>query len=184
MTWHITVQFRQKMFFWSLEYWIVFHIMRNSLKVHWAMSQVVFPPNVGDLLGLHGLQLRTECNTMTETTAKCTAPFPCENTRIKYVRKRKIESELRWWDYMRGTIKRNQKVITQQTICEKHVGLEKKIRVRFALKDSPPISNMVSSPVWSTWRTGGTFCLASISRAFRSINTDSSERGNVQPPLP
>lgn len=43
-------------------------------------------------------------------------------------------------------------------------------------ESSPPMSSMVSSPVCSTWRTGGTFCLASTSRAFRSIRTDSSVR--------
>lgn len=43
--------------------------------------------------------------------------------------------------------------------------------------DSPPMSSMVSSPFCSTWRTGGTFCLASTSRALRSISTDSSVRG-------
>lgn len=43
------------------------------LEVHWAMSQVVFPSNVGDLLGLHGLQLGTVCNTMTKTTTECTS---------------------------------------------------------------------------------------------------------------
>lgn len=52
--------------------------VRNNLEVHWTMSQVVFPSNVGDLLGLHGLQLRTVCDTMTKTTAKCAAPLPCE----------------------------------------------------------------------------------------------------------
>lgn len=51
------------------------------------MSQVVFPPNVGDLLGLHGLQLRTVCDTVTETTTECTAPLSCENTTSRYVRK-------------------------------------------------------------------------------------------------
>lgn len=78
-----------------------------------------------------------------------------------------------------GSIKRNHKLITQQSIHERHVSLEKEIHVTFTLKDSPPISNMVSSPVWSTCRTGGTFCLASMSRAFKSINTDSSERTNI-----
>lgn len=39
---------------------------------------------------------------------------------------------------------------------------------------SPPMSSMVSSPQCSTWSTGGTFCFASRSRAFRSISTDSS----------
>lgn len=39
------------------------------------MSQVVFSPQVGDLLGLHGLQLWTICDTMTQTTAECTAPL-------------------------------------------------------------------------------------------------------------
>ena len=39
---------------------------------------------------------------------------------------------------------------------------------------SPPMSNMASSPVWRTCRTGGTFCLASTNKAFRSISTDSS----------
>lgn len=45
------------------------------------MSQVVFAPNVGDLLRLHGLQLRTVCNTMAQTTTECTAPLSCENTK-------------------------------------------------------------------------------------------------------
>ena len=39
---------------------------------------------------------------------------------------------------------------------------------------SPPISSMDSSPQCRTCRTGGTFCLASSSRALRSISTDSS----------
>lgn len=42
------------------------------------MSQVVFPSDVGDLFGLHGLQLWTVCDTMTKTTAKCAAPLSCE----------------------------------------------------------------------------------------------------------
>lgn len=52
----------------------------KHLEVHRAMSQIVFPPNVGDLLGLHGLQLRTVCDTMAETTAERTAPLSCGNT--------------------------------------------------------------------------------------------------------
>lgn len=39
---------------------------------------------------------------------------------------------------------------------------------------SPPMSSMVSSPQCSTWSTGGTFCFASRSRAFKSMSTDSS----------
>lgn len=39
------------------------------------MSQVVFPSDVGDLFGLHGLQLWTVCDTMAETTAKRAAPL-------------------------------------------------------------------------------------------------------------
>lgn len=41
------------------------------------MSQVVFPPNVGNLLGLHGLQLGTVCDTMAQTATKCTASLSC-----------------------------------------------------------------------------------------------------------
>lgn len=44
------------------------------------MSQVIFPPNVGDLLRLHGLQLGTVRNTMAQTTTECTAPLSCEDT--------------------------------------------------------------------------------------------------------
>lgn len=46
------------------------------------MSQVVFPPDVGDLLGLHGLQLRTVCDTMTQTATERTAPLSCENNQV------------------------------------------------------------------------------------------------------
>lgn len=49
---------------------------------------------------------------------------------------------------------------------------------------SPPMSSMVSSPQCSTWSTGGTFCFASRSRAFKSISTDSSggtDRDQTQP---
>lgn len=45
------------------------------------MSQVVFPSDVGDLLGLHGLQLWTVCDPMAEATAKCAASLPCEDSR-------------------------------------------------------------------------------------------------------
>lgn len=41
------------------------------------MSQVVFPSDVGDLFGLHGLQLWTVGDTMTQTTAKCAASLSC-----------------------------------------------------------------------------------------------------------
>ena len=68
----------------------IFHfqctLSENLLEVHRAMSQVVFAPDVGDLLGLHGLQLRTVCDTMTETTAERTTPLSCENTKIWYIR--------------------------------------------------------------------------------------------------
>lgn len=47
----------------------------EKLEVHRTMSQVVFSPQVGDLLGLHGLQLWTVCDTMTQTTTECTAPL-------------------------------------------------------------------------------------------------------------
>lgn len=39
------------------------------------MSQVIFSPEVGDLLGLHGLQLWTVCDTMTQTATERTAPL-------------------------------------------------------------------------------------------------------------
>lgn len=45
------------------------------------MSQVVFPPDVGDLLGLHGLQLGTVCDTMAQATAERAASLPCEDSR-------------------------------------------------------------------------------------------------------
>lgn len=53
------------------------HSVRNEkqLEVHGTMSQVVFSPEVGDLLGLHGLQLWTVCDTMTQTTTERTAPL-------------------------------------------------------------------------------------------------------------
>lgn len=51
------------------------------------MSQVVFPPDVGDLLRLHGLQFWTVCDTMTQTTTKCTAPLSCETTTTMYFKK-------------------------------------------------------------------------------------------------
>lgn len=47
----------------------------KQLEVHGTMSQVVFSPEVGDLLGLHGLQLWTVCDTMTQTTTERTAPL-------------------------------------------------------------------------------------------------------------
>lgn len=50
------------------------------------MSQVVFPTDVGDLLGLHGLQLGTVGNTMAETTAERAAPLPWEDTAAGRVR--------------------------------------------------------------------------------------------------
>lgn len=48
---------------------------------------------------------------------------------------------------------------------------------------SPPMSSMDSSPQCSTCSTGGTFCLASSSRALRSISTDSSvgQWGTIRP---
>lgn len=53
------------------------HLIWNEkqLEVHGAMSQVVFSPEVGDLLGLHGLQLWTVCDTVTQTTTERTAPL-------------------------------------------------------------------------------------------------------------
>lgn len=80
VTWHVSVS----QFCLALE---KLPTHENPLEVHGAISQVVFPPNVGDLLGLHGLQLRTVCNTMAETTAECAAPLSCENTNTRYVRK-------------------------------------------------------------------------------------------------
>lgn len=59
----------------------------KHLEVHWTMSQVVFPPDVGDLLRLHGLQFWTVCDTMTQTTTKCTAPLSCETTTTMYFKK-------------------------------------------------------------------------------------------------
>lgn len=49
------------------------------------MSQVVFPSDVGDLFGLHGLQLWTVCDTMPQTTAKCAAPLSYENKKADKV---------------------------------------------------------------------------------------------------
>lgn len=51
------------------------------------MSQVVFSPDVGDLFGLHGLQLGTVGNTMTQTAAERAAPLSCEYTRTGCVSK-------------------------------------------------------------------------------------------------
>lgn len=65
------------------------------LEVHRTMSQVVFAADVGDLLGLHGLQLRTICDTMPQTAAERTAPLSCENTSIKCVRKGLVQC---MWD--------------------------------------------------------------------------------------
>lgn len=51
------------------------------------MSQVVFPSDVGDLFGLHGLQLWTVGDTMTQTTAKCAAPLSCGSSKKKKMSK-------------------------------------------------------------------------------------------------
>lgn len=51
------------------------------------MSQVVFPSDVGDLFGLHGLQLWTVGDTMTQTTAKCAAPLSCGCSKKKKMSK-------------------------------------------------------------------------------------------------
>lgn len=115
------------------------------------MSQVVFPSDVGDLFGLHGLQLWTVGDTMTQTTAKCAASLSCGCSKKKKWAKRKKK--------------------------EKATGKNGDEKPFFLWNDSPPMSSMVSSPLWSTWSTGGTFCLASTSRALRSISTDSSARG-------
>lgn len=51
-------------------------LLNMLLKVHGAMSQVVFSPDVGDLFGLHGLQLGAICDPMAETSAERAAPLP------------------------------------------------------------------------------------------------------------
>lgn len=53
---------------------------RCLLEVHGAVGQIVLAPDVGDLLGLHGLQFRTVCDTMTQTAAERTASLSCRNT--------------------------------------------------------------------------------------------------------
>lgn len=125
-----------------------FVLFMNILKVHGAMSQVVFPSDVGDLFGLHGLQLGAVCDTMAETSAERAAPLSWESVR---------------------------QVSKSLQTAHRHRSRERK-RIVLRTSRSPPMSSMVSSPVCSTWRTGGTFCLASTSRAFRSIRTDSSIR--------
>lgn len=84
------------------------------------MSQVVLPPNVGDLLRLHGLQLRTVGNTMTKTTTERAAPLPCERTRMSDVKQ--MQKAVEGWE---RTFNSQQRVCCT---CEEHSGPEKRRR--------------------------------------------------------
>lgn len=167
--------------------------MLPRLEVHRAVGQVILAANVADLLGLHRLQLGAVSDAMAQAAAEGAAPLAC-NGRDKVRGSRAMPGQrppapeaeglrqcLPLW-LQRG----------QAAIAPRQVGtsLEAGGPVcspgsSTALREVPvpaqgllpPMSSMVSSPQCSTWSTGGTFCFASRSRAFRSISTDSSGGG-------
>lgn len=135
----------------------------GGLEVHGAVCQVVLAADVADLLGLHRLQLGAVGDAMAQAAAESTAAFPCNGR-----------------NGVRQSHPTSKGALPAARVPPSAL---QKFPVRSRAL-SPPISSMVSSPQCSTCSTGGTFCFASRSSAFRSMSTDSSggrDGGQMEP---
>lgn len=150
----------------------------RQLEVHGAVGQVVLAANVADLLCLHGLEFGAVSDPMTQASTEGTATLSWGHGERGSAWLQGQGPHSRLWSSLRSLRPLMCSVDLLSGIpIMPHSGL-----VSPTLQ-SPPMSSMDSSPQCSTCSTGGTFCLASSSRALRSISTDSSvgQWGTIRP---